>query len=356
MARDGLAAVLVTEKYNYWHFTGHLSREFDKKMRPQMLLLPVAAPATLIVFAAEAELACCTCPAARVLAYADVPFSPDLIVEAIRTSGLEQARIGMEFGENDRLGLSVTHLDHVRHSLPSLRLVDAGALFDRLRMIKQPDEIDLIAEACRISLAAWARTLPQLRVGMTNADVAAVLGAELCRGGHDFNTPGHVTVGNGVAGRDGYRAGDVLWADFGATWRGYQADLSRRAVFGPPSAAQRRQHADAIAMLDAMIAAIRPGARCSDVAAIVDAMLRKRGYAPLGARRIGHGLGLSAGEPPSLGPMDDTVLAPGMVVTPEPVFALPSGERVHVEEAVVVTADGCEKLTDGAATLAVLPA
>jgi Xaa-Pro aminopeptidase/Xaa-Pro dipeptidase len=262
----------------------------------------------------------------------------------------------MEFGANDRLGLAVSQLDVIRAALPGLRPTDAGALFDALRMIKQPDEIAAIREACRISLAAWARTLPQLGVGMTNADVAGVLGAELCRGGHDFNAPGHVTVGNGVAGRDGYRAGDVLWADFGATWLGYQADLSRRAVFGPPTDAQLRQHADAVAMLDAMIAAIRPGVRCSDVAAIVDRMLRERGYAPLGPRRIGHGLGLSSGEPPSLGPMDDTVLQPGMVVTPEPTFALPSGERVHVEEAVVVTEDGCEKLTDGAATLAVLPA
>ena len=85
-------------------------------------------------------------------------------------------------------------------------------------------------------------------------------------------------------------------------------------------------------------------------------MLRDRGYAPLGPRRIGHGLGLSAGEPPSLGPMDATILEAGMVVTPEPVFALPSGERVHVEETVIVTATGCEKLTTGAELLSVLPA
>src|SRR4029450_1897822 len=126
--------------------------------------------------------------------------------------------------------------------------------------------------------------------------------------------------------------------------------------FGPPDAAQRRHHDEAHAMLEAMIAAIRPGARCSDVAAIVDAMLRERGHPALGPRRIGHGLGLSAGEPPSLGPMDSTVLEPGMVLTPEPNFALPTGERVHLAETVLVTAFGCEKLTDGAATLAVIAA
>lgn len=356
MCARGLDALLVTEKFNYWHLTGHLCREFDKKMRVLALVLPAAGQATLVLPENESGAARRSCPEDRLASYVDVPFPPALLAEALRMSGLGTARIGVEYGANDRLGIAVAQLDQVRAALPGATLVDAGDLFDRLRMIKQPEEIAAIREACRMSLVAWDATLPQLRLGMTHGDVAAVLGAELCRAGHDFNTPGHVTVGAGPAGRDGYRRGDVLWADFGATYRGYQADLSRRAVFGPPSATQRREHEDAVAMLEAMIAAIRPGARCCDVSAIVETMLRARGYAPLGSRRIGHGLGLSAGEPPSLGSMDDTVLEAGMVVTPEPVFALPSGERVHVEEAVVVTATGCEKLTTGVETLSVLPA
>ena len=73
-----------------------------------------------------------------------------------------------------------------------------------------------------------------------------------------------------------------------------------------------------------------------------------------GRKRIGHGLGLNAGEGPSLGLEDHTVLEPGMVLCVEPRFVLPSGERVHIEDVVVVTDDGCEPISSGGETLAVI--
>ena len=71
-------------------------------------------------------------------------------------------------------------------------------------------------------------------------------------------------------------------------------------------------------------------------------------------KRIGHGLGLNAGECPSLGLQDHTVLEPGMVLCVEPRFFLPTGEKIHIEDVVVVTADGYEAISTGADDLAVL--
>ena len=200
MRARGLDGLLVTEKFNYWHLTGHLSREFDKKMRVLALVLPGDGGATLVLPENEAGAAARTCPEDAFATYADVPFDAALLAQALRGAGLGDARIGIEAGANDRLGIALAQLDVLRAALPRATFVDSGDLFDRLRMVKFPDEIAAIREACRISLAAWARTLPQLRPGLTNADIAGLLGAELCRGGHDFNAPGHVTVGNGVAG------------------------------------------------------------------------------------------------------------------------------------------------------------
>jgi Xaa-Pro aminopeptidase len=160
-----------------------------------------------------------------------------------------------------------------------------------------------------------------------------------------------VVVGNGVAGERPYRRGDVLWCDFGATFNGYQADLSRRAVFGSATAADLAAHATAVATLDVMIGMMRPGVRVCDVARRAEEMMVAAGYTALQGRRIGHGLGLAAAEQPSIALHDETKLAEGMVLTPEPTMVLDTGERIHLEETVVITRDGCERLSEGAGVL-----
>lgn len=355
MQQRGLDALLVGDKYNYWYFTGHLSREFDKKMRPMLFLLTRSASPALIVYGqAEAALKR-TCPGTILHTYEDVPFPPELLIQALADMELHSSRIGMEFGENERLGLSYNHFLQVREALPDCQFQDAGELLRQLRLIKAPEEIELIRQACQISLQGWKKTLSQLRPGLTNPEIARILSAELCSAGSDFDVAGHVTVGNGVAGETGYQPGQVLWCDFGATFNGYQADLSRRAVFDPVSDPQLEMHRCISSILRAQIEAIGPGKRASDCARVVSDQLRSHGYPPLGPKkRVGHGLGLSPGEPPSLSLADDTILQPGMILTPEPRFFLDSGERVHLEEVVVVTEEGCEQLTEGAETLEII--
>ena len=105
-------------------------------------------------------------------------------------------------------------------------------------------------------------------------------------------------------------------------------------------------------MLEAMITACRPGVTAASVAAVASRIMEPLGYAPLsGRRRFGHGIGLCATEPPSLGLLDQTILRPGTVITPEPMFVLATGEFVHVEEMVVIMAEGARRLTHGAETL-----
>jgi len=355
IAAAGLDGILITQKYNYWYLTGHTSREFDKMMRPTLCLVPASGAVIPVVYAQQAKAAARLSAPATVLTYEDVPFPVPLIAEALSAAGLGRGRIGMEFGEYERLGLSIGQLRELEAAVPGAALVDGDAVFAELRLIKTPTEIAVIRETCARSLAAWDRAVPAFRPGMTNADLERILAAELSAGGSDFDIAGHVTVGNGVHGEAPYGPGQTVWADFGGTLQGYQADVARRAVFGKPTPAHLDTHAAITAILEEEIAAIRPGIRACDVARAVSDALERAGYPPLGAKkRVGHGLGLSASEVPSLGLSDTTELRPGMVLTPEPRFTLPTGEKVHIEEVVAVTEAGCERLTEGAGTLAVV--
>ena len=355
LQRAGLDGMMLGDKYNYWYFTGHLSREFDKKMRPMLFLLTAAGRAGVVCYRqAEKELRR-SCPDADVFTYEDVPFDVEVVSQCLRALGLERGRIGLELGENERLGLPYRDLEAIVRRHPGLTLEDAGPLVQGLRAVKSPFELEALRQAAAMSLQAWASALARCRVGATNPEIAGIVGAELAAAGSDVNIAGHVSVGNGVAGRDPYRPGDVVWCDFGGTHRGYQADMARRGVFGAPTERHLDIHQRIADVLAVQIDSIGPGVPARDVARAASDRLVALGFKGLGARkRVGHGVGLAPAEPPSLSLADDTVLLPGMVVTPEPRFNLETGEKVHIEEMVVVTETGCEKLTDGAERLDVI--
>jgi Xaa-Pro dipeptidase len=155
-----------------------------------------------------------------------------------------------------------------------------------------------------------------------------------------------------------YQQGDVIWVDYGAIFRGYNADIARRGVLGKPTDEQRRHHDLIWGIETVCIEAVKPGARASDVARVCNEQLRRHGYPELvGPKRVGHGIGLLPSEPPSLSLADDTVLEPGMVVTPEPRIDLTKTERLHVEEDILVSADapdGREWLSHGGHELRII--
>lgn len=357
LQRSGLDGMVLGDKYNYWYFTGHLSREFDKKMRPMLFVLSADGRAGVVCYRqAEKDLRR-SCPDIGVFAYEDVPFDVGVVSQCLRELGLERGRIGFELGENERLGLPYRDLQALVRDHPGLTPEDAGPLVQGLRAIKSPFELAALRRAAALSLEAWASSLGRCRVGMTNQEIAGIVGAELAAAGSDVNVVGHVSVGNGLAGRTPYQPGEVVWCDFGGTSTGYQADMARRAVFGPPTEDHLETHRRISDVLEIQMAAIGPGVPAREVARAASDRLAGLGFAALGPRkRVGHGLGLAPAEPPSLSLADDTVLLPGMVVTPEPRFNLESGEKVHIEEMVVVTENGCEKLTDGAFQLDVIEA
>ncbi len=355
--RARLDGMVLGDKYNYWYFTGHLSREFDKKMRPMLFVLNRHGAAAVVCYRqAEKDLRRSS-PDVSVFTYEDVPFDVDVVSECLRALDLERGRLGWELGENERLGLPYRDLQALGQRHPGLTLEDAGPLVQRLRAVKSRLELDALRAAATISLQAWTATLERCRVGVTNAEIAGILGAQLAAAGSDVNIAGHVSVGNGVAGKSPYQEGDVIWCDFGGTHQGYQADMARRAIFGAPSELDLDIHQRIADVLETQMNAIGPGVPAHEVARAASDRLVDVGFAALGARkRVGHGLGLAPAEPPSLSLADDTVLVPGMVLTHEPRFNLESGEKVHIEEMVVVTETGCEKLTDGAARLDVIEA
>jgi Xaa-Pro aminopeptidase len=356
MDAAGLDAVLVGERYNYWYLTGHRTREIEKVLRPMLFLLPRAGDPVAVVYRQQGGKVKANVPSVRLHDYEDLPFDPALLVDAFRDSGLERCRVGLELGPNQRLGIAYAHLQELLAALPDLVIADAGPCLEQLRMHKSAAELAVLREVAEMSLRAWARVVADFRPGRTERDFATAMGMALVEEGSDFDVAGHVTIANSRQSPTApLTTGDTIWCDFGATLDGYQADVGRRAVIGTPTEDHLAVHERVATLFCRSLDAVRPGARASDVAAACDRAMRDAGLPGLtGRKRIGHGLGLNAGEGPSLGLEDHTVLEPGMVLCVEPRFFLDTGEKVHIEDVVVVTDDGYERISSGAETLAVI--
>jgi Xaa-Pro dipeptidase len=359
MEAAGLDALFLTERSNVYYFTGHRSAQYEHKMRPLGIVLPLKAQPAAVVYSRDLAAVRRSTGWEAVRSYVDVPFPVELLGEMLRSVGLDRpdAQIGAELGTNERLALPVVDFLRLQEEmLPRARFVDAAPLLRELKIRKSPLEVEQIRHACRISQLAWEQTCERLRPGVTARQVAETLTIAMLELGADLTHPGKIN--QAVPLDHVYRQGEALWCDYGAIYRGYNADIARRAIFGRPSDEQRRQHELIWGIAVACIGAVRPGVRASDVARTCNEQLRRAGYPELiGPKRVGHGIGLEPSEPPSLSLADDTVLEPGMVVTPEPRIDLSKTERLHVEEDILVSAaspDGREWLSRGGHELRII--
>ena len=252
----------------------------------------------------------------------------------------------------------VTHQDAARfldvasdgskwHWRPSLNLVEV------LRETKDADEIARIREAVRIAEGALTATLPQVRAGMTELEVAGRLEFELRAAGSE-GFPFETIIAAGArsalpharASRAVIARGDLLLFDFGAIHAGYCSDITRTVVVGaPPTARQLEIHTAVREANGSASALVRAGMRGRDADALARDYIDRLGFGDAFGHSLGHGIGLEIHEAPRLAKTAEAPLPVGAVVTIEPGIYLEGWGGVRIEDDVVLGSEGPEVLT-----------
>lgn len=352
MERDGLDGLVVSARDNYWYFTGLISYQFDHLMRPQICFLPKGEKPLVLVYGNEKGKAQALSWIGKVKSYVDVPFPQEMIADCLKEMGLAEARLGFELGENQRLGFPVNYLSRLSEALPKAKIRDGSPALSELRIIKSALEIDAMRRACEISMKAYDRCLPQLRAGMTRREIAERLFIGMIEEGANPRTPGFLMLNaSTVYDERRYERGERMVADFGACYQGYFGDITRMAIFGSPSAAQKKEHQTAWDLIRRCFDAMKPGTPIAELSRIANRELERRGYPKVESpKRIGHGIGLARAEPPSLNEVEKALHRPGMILALEPKVRTEKGS-VHLEEDVLINEEGAELLTSGAGEL-----
>lgn len=241
------------------------------------------------------------------------------------------------------------------------RLLEGGArwqwrptldLVETLRERKDAGEVALIEEANGIAIRALERTMPQVRVGMTELEVAGVLEKALRdEGSEGFPFPSIIASGprsalpHARSSRRVIESGDFLLLDYGAETRGYCSDVTRTFVVGKAGSQQREIYGVVRAANEAAAHRVRAGMTGRDADAIARDYIEQRGYGELFGHSLGHGLGLEVHEAPRLARTADGALAEGAVVTIEPGIYRPGWGGVRIEDDVLLGPDGPRVLT-----------
>lgn len=365
MAEVGLDALVVTEETNYLYFSGHrmpYSRPpCSTYARASAVVLPGEGEPTVVVHLFHRADAARTCPSRDVRAYKEFARgAASLIRDALRERGVLRGRVGAELGYEQRLGLSLQDFVWLQQEMVGVEFVDASGLLWRLRMIKSEGEAACIREACRITSQAYAAMFAQLKEGMTERDASALLAIAMMQEGADrpglldvTSGPGHYDRTSDPATRRAVQRGDMVWFDAGAIFNAYWADFSRAGVVGGPTPEQVKMQRTVHDLTMRGVEIVRPGLPVAEVARACYAGMERLGLPTNVAGRIGHGLGLHITEPPHVATYDPTILEPGTVITVEPGIITEYG-AFHIEENVLVTADGHEVLSTAPRELATL--
>lgn len=264
------------------------------------------------------------------------------------------ALVARAAGDVSRVGVS--------DALPALHVIPLG---DRLgvalelatpvlregRMTKDADEIAELRRAGDAIDAVHRRVPEWLRAGRTEREVAADIAEAIVAEGH--RTVEFVIVGSGPSGADPHHEvsdrviedGDVVVVDIGgAVPTGYNSDSTRTYVVGEPDAETAERIAVLVRAQQAAVDAVRPGVTASAVDAAAREVLAAAGLGDAFLHRTGHGIGVSVHEEPYIAPGNDLVLREGMAFSIEPGIYFAGAWGARIEDIVVVTADGCERL------------
>ena len=237
-----------------------------------------------------------------------------------------------------------------------------GRQIEKLRMVKDAGEIEKLAVACRLTDAALAEVLPQIRPGMTERELAtrldhtmALLGAErpafdtIVAAGPNGAIPHHAPTGRELA------RGDLVTMDFGALHDGYHADMTRTGAVGSVAGWQRDIYDLVARAQQAGIAMLADGVEAGSVDAAARDLIEAAGHSGHFQHGLGHGVGLEVHEAPMLGYGRTGRLAGQVPVTIEPGVYLPDRGGVRIEDVLVVTTGGpARSLTASARELLVL--
>ena len=344
---SGLDALALNPSPSLTYLTG---LQFHLMERPVVLLVP--AHASPVIILPELELLKLTGSPVEVKAfsYSEDPAGWQAVFQqAVTSLGVDVRRIGVE-----PRALRLLEYGLIHAAAPEAEYPDATGAVSGMRVRKEPDELAAMRKAVAAAELALQATLPAIKVGRTELEIAQELTVQLLHSGSQAELPFAPIVSGGPNGANPHASpgrrllqkGDLLVVDWGARVDGYISDLTRTFAVGEVDPALAKVYRVVQEANAAGRAAAKPGAACAAVDQAARAVIDGAGYGAYFTHRTGHGIGLEAHEEPYIRSDNQERMESGMTFTVEPGIYLPGRAGVRIEDDVVITDQGADSLSN----------
>jgi Xaa-Pro dipeptidase len=278
--------------------------------------------------------------------------NPSSWIKAFQNAALVVGRNIKKVGVEPR-GLRYLEMQFLEKSFQDSVFISANGIIASLRMFKDEHEIGCMQEAADIAQKALKATLPKIKVGVKEVDIASELSIQLLKQRSNPALPFFPIVSGGPNSANPHASpsdrrlasGDLLVIDYGANVEGYFSDITRTFAIGDVDSEYKKIAEIVFNANQAGRNAVKPGVTASSVDQAARSVIENAGYGEYFFHRTGHGLGLEGHEEPYIRKDNDLKLEIGMTFTVEPGIYLPGRNGVRIEDDVLVTSDGVLSFT-----------
>jgi Xaa-Pro aminopeptidase len=343
MRTRGVDAMLVGPSADLRYLVGYHALPLE---RLNLLVVPVEGPVRLVVPELEAPRAADSGAADHVelVPWGETEDPIVAVVEALTAAGTD---LRGTFGVQDRLWTSFTLA--LQSALAGARFVAGSSVMRDLRVVKTADEIQALRDVGAAIDAVHAAVPDLLRVGRTEAEVGRDIAERILE---DHDEVNFVIVASGPNGASPHHEtgdrvleeGDAVVVDIGGTRNGYCSDSTRDYAIGRLPDGYAELHTVLEEAQERAVRAVRPGVSAEAIDAAARDHITAAGYGEQFVHRTGHGIGVEEHEEPWIVAGNTEPVTAGMAFSIEPGIYVPGRYGSRIEDIVVVTDDGVERV------------
>jgi Xaa-Pro aminopeptidase len=338
--------ILISQPESRYYLSGYRGHDLPPRDSAGYLLITKTS-ANLFTDTRTNEQAAQEAPDYEVVTYSAGAKATDLMKERLSAVGAK------------RIAFEAIHLPYGIYSRFSealqsdVELVPTQDLVDRLRIVKDAKELEMLQAAIDVLDECLAHVLTEVRPGQTEKAIAWEVERYLRTHGADGTSFSSIVASGPNASMPHaiptdrqFQRGEPIKIDIGALKDGYCSDMTRTVCIGPAPDRLKEVYGIVLEAQEVAERDMRPGMTGTDVDQLSRAVIEKAGFKEHFSHSTGHGIGLEVHEPPWVSPIrGETVLQPGMVFSVEPGIYLPGWGGVRIEDLVVMQENGARVMT-----------